>query len=310
MIEASNSKLFSKNEIGLGTWSWGDKLVWGYGNKYSGKEVSEAFQEAVSLGIRFFDTAEIYGQGKSELFLGRLLPTVQEKMIVATKMMPFPWRLGKSALRKALTASLKRLGLASVDLYQMHWPMPPVKVENWMQQMKDVFTDGLIQAVGVSNYDLELTKRSCGALEKNGISLASNQVEYHLLERRIEKNGLLEYCRINGIKVIAYSPLAMGILTGKYSPENPPRGARASQYNRAYLERIQPILKLTKKIGADHEGKTASQVALNWVIAKGAFPIPGAKNADQVAQNAGAMGWKLTDEEINKLDEASDQIRN
>lgn len=295
-------------ELGIGTWAWGDRLVWGYGNKYSANEVEETFHAAIDNGIRFFDTAEVYGQGKSEKFIGQLLPSVNEKVLIATKIMPYPWRLSKDALRKTLAASLKRLGLKKVDLYQMHWPLPPVSVERWMQQMSEVYEEGLISAVGVSNYNLELTKRSVEALQKKGISLVSNQVEYHLLERRIEKDGLLDYCKANGIKVIAYSPLAMGILSGKYTPDNPPKGTRAAHYNRALLEAIQPLIKLMKSIGLDHDGKTASQVALNWVICKGTLAIPGAKNINQVEQNAGAVGWHLTEVEVQKLDESSDLV--
>jgi len=310
MEEKANDKstVLDGIELGIGTWAWGDKLVWGYGNQYSANEVEETFHAAIDNGIRFFDTAEVYGQGKSEKFIGQLLPSVTEKVIVATKIMPFPWRLSKDALRKTLTASLKRLGLNKVDLYQMHFPMPPVSVESWMQQMADVYADGLISAVGVSNYNLELTKRSVDALQKKGIPLASNQVEYHLLERRIEKDGLSEFCKANGIKIIAYSPLAMGILSGKYTPDNPPKGTRSAHYNRALLEAIQPLIKLLKSIGLDHEGKTASQVALNWVISKGALAIPGAKNITQVEQNAGAIGWHLTEDEVHKLDETSDAV--
>lgn len=138
--------------------------------------------------------------------------------------------------------------------------------------------------------------------------MASNQVEYHLLERRIEKNGLLKQCNELGIKIIAYSPLAMGILSGKYTPENLPNGVRARHYNRALLEKIQPLIKSMKKIGMNHDGKTASQVALNWVICKGALPIPGAKNANQLEQNVGATGWRLLEEEINLLDDLSDSV--
>lgn len=306
--QLTKSAVLDGVELGIGTWAWGDRLVWGYGNQYSAKEVEESFHAAVENGIRFFDTAEVYGQGKSEKFIGQLLPSVTEKVMVATKIMPFPWRLAKDALRKTLAASLKRLGLKKVDLYQMHWPMPPVSVESWMQQMAEVYEEGLISAVGVSNYNLELTKRSVDALQKKGIPLASNQVEYHLLERRIEKDGLADYCKANGIKVIAYSPLAMGILSGKYTPENPPKGTRSAHYNRALLEAIQPLIKLMKGIGLDHEGKTASQVALNWVISKGALAIPGAKNINQVEQNAGAIGWHLSEDEVRKLDELSDTV--
>lgn len=305
---SSKSTVLDGVELGIGTWAWGDRLVWGYGNQYSANEVEETFHAAIDNGIRFFDTAEVYGQGKSEKFIGQLLPSVNEKVMIATKIMPYPWRLSKDALRKTLAASLKRLGLKKVDLYQMHWPMPPVSVENWMQQMSEVYEEGLISAIGVSNYNLELTKRSMDALQKKGIPLASNQVEYHLLERRIEKDGLVNFCHANDIKIIAYSPLAMGVLSGKYTPENPPKGTRSAHYNRALLEAIQPLIKLMKGIGLDHEGKTASQVALNWVICKGTLAIPGAKNITQVEQNSGAIGWYLTEDEIRKLDESSDAV--
>jgi aryl-alcohol dehydrogenase-like predicted oxidoreductase len=304
----TKNKVFNDIQMGIGTWAWGDKMVWGYGTKESGAEVEESFREAISNGFRFFDTAEIYGQGKAESFLGQLIPTTDFPVRVATKIMPVPWRLGKHALLNALTASLRRLNLKKVDLYQIHIPIPPVSVESWMQQMIEVYEKELISAIGVSNYNLEQTKRADEELKKHGLTLASNQVEYHLLERKIEKNGLMDYCKENGIKVIAYSPLAMGILSGKYTPDNPPRGTRASRYPRSYLEKIQPLIKGLIKIGRNQEGKTASQVALNWVICKGALPIPGVKNPNQVIQNAGALGWMLEPDEIIVLDEISDKI--
>ena len=300
--------LFQDIEIGIGTWAWGDRLVWGYGDGYAEAEIQEAFRETIVKGIRFFDTAEIYGQGKSELMLGKLIKTSAEKIIVATKIMPFPWRLSKNALHTALKNSLKRLTLPSVDLYQMHWPMPPVKVETWMNRMADTCEAGLIRAIGVSNYNLDQTRAAQETLKKRGLQLASNQVEYHLLERRIETNGLKEYCEEEGIKIIAYSPMAMGVLTGKYTPEHPPRGTRASQYNRDYLKRIQPLLKTMVRIGNEYEGKTAGQVAINWTIQKNTLPIPGAKTASQAAQNAGAVGWALKAEDVQLLDEVSLEV--
>ena len=300
--------IFDEVEIGIGTWAWGDRFVWGYGNKYREEDVVQAFQESIENKIVFFDTAEVYGQGKSESFLGKLIPGSQLPVKIATKIMPFPWRLGKNSLRHALNGSLARLKLEKVDLYQMHWPLPPVPVERWMAQMAGVVQEGLIRAVGVSNYDLEQTRRSVIELKKHDIELASNQLEYHLLERRIEKNGVMDYCHQNGIKVIAYSPLAMGILSGKYTPENPPKGARASQYSPSFLNKIQPLIKMLKRFGQDHEGKTASQVALNWVICKGALPIPGAKNVKQAGENAGGTGWRLTNKEVQQLDEMSESV--
>jgi aryl-alcohol dehydrogenase-like predicted oxidoreductase len=275
--------------MGIGTWAWGDRLVWGFGNQYSDKDIRETFFSALENGITFFDTAEVYGQGKSEKFLGQFIKTAKKEILVATKIMPYPWRLAKDALRKALRGSLQRLGLPKVDLYQVHWPMPPVSIESWMTQMADVYADGLIRAVGVSNYDLEQTKRAADALSKRGIRLASNQVEYHLLERRIEKNGLMDYCKTNGIRVIAYSPLAMGVLSGKYTPENPPKGTRSAHYNRGLLQTIQPLIKLLKGIGLDHDGKTAAQVAINWVIAKGTLAIPAPKRLDRLNRTPGQL---------------------
>jgi aryl-alcohol dehydrogenase-like predicted oxidoreductase len=300
--------IFDGVEVGIGTWAWGDRFVWGYGNKYHEEDIVEAFQQSIESKVVFFDTAEVYGQGKSESFLGKMIPSSNSSVKVASKFMPFPWRLGKSALKHALHGSLNRLKLDKIDLYQMHWPLLPVPVERWMDQMASVYQEGLIKAVGVSNYDLNQTKRSVIELQKYGIRLASNQLEYHLLERRIEKNGLMDYCTQNGIKVIAYSPLAMGILSGKYTPENPPKGARASQYSSSFLAKIQPLIKMIKRIGQDHEGKTASQVALNWAICKGTLPIPGAKNAHQASENAGGTSWRLTKEEVQQLDEMSDSV--
>ena len=301
-------ELFSGIEIGIGTWAWGDRLVWNYGHGYSDQDIDDTFRIAVENGIRFFDTAEIYGQGKSEAFLGKLMKTTDTPIVLATKFMPYPWRLSPHAIRKALRASLKRLDLPRVQLYQIHWPMPPVSVRIWMEQMLEVQQEGLIEAVGVSNYSLAQTLLAHKVLSDRGSRLASNQVEYHLLERRIEKSGLLKQCNELGIKIIAYSPLAMGILSGKYTPENPPSGVRASQYNRGFLEKIQPLIKTMKKIGMDHDGKTAAQVAINWVVCKGALPIPGAKNANQIEQNTGSIGWRLTEEEVNLLDKLSDTV--
>jgi aryl-alcohol dehydrogenase-like predicted oxidoreductase len=307
-MTAQPHKIFDGIELGIGTWAWGDRLVWNYGNGYSDIDVAESFKIAVDNGIRFFDTAEIYGQGKSESFLGRLMKEYDQPLIVATKMMPYPWRLRGDSLQRRLEASLERLGLDKVQLYQMHWPLPPVPVRTWMERMLEAQKRGLVEAIGVSNYDLRQTLECHQLLSENGSRLASNQVEYHLLERRIEKNGLMEKCDELGIKIIAYSPLAMGMLTGKYTPENPPSGVRNSQYNREYLTRIQPLIKSMRKIGDDHDGKTVAQVALNWVIRKGAIPIPGAKNATQMEQNIGGKGWKLTDDEMSLLDELSDSV--
>ena len=305
MQRVQTCDIFTGIQLGIGTWAWGDKLVWGYGNSYSEADIREAFKVCVGGGIRFFDSAEVYGQGKAETILGELCAQEDEEFVIATKMMPFPWRLFHNSLKFALQNSLRRLRVNQVQLYQMHWPLPPVKVDTWMDRMAEVVDAGMVKAVGVSNYTLEQTITAHEALKKRGLRLASNQVEYHLLERRIEQNGLMEYCLEEGIKIIAYSPLAMGILTGKYTPENPPAGTRAAQYNRSYLEKIQPLIKTLTRIGNDADGKSAGQVAINWCIQKGTLPIPGVKNAAQAVQNLGAIGWQLDAEEMALLDEVS-----
>ena len=145
------------------------------------------------------------------------------------------------------------------------------------------------------------------ALARHDVPLASNQVEYHLLDRRIEKNGLLQRSKELDVRLIAYSPLAMGLLTGKYSVDSPPPGMRGRRFGRI-LPKLPALLTLMTQIGQDHGGKTNAQVALNWCICKGTMPIPGAKKASQAEQNAGALGWKLTDDEVAALDEASDKL--
>jgi len=305
MQKTQTSAIFTGIQLGIGTWAWGDRLVWGYGNGYSETDIRQAFKECVAGGIRFFDSAEVYGQGKAETLLGELCSQEDAEFVIATKMMPFPWRILHGSLRFALNNSLRRLQVKQVDLYQMHWPLPPVKVETWMDRMAEMVAAGMVREIGVSNYNLEQTIAANEALKKRGLRLASNQLEYHLLERHIENNGLMAYCFEQGIKIIAYSPLAMGILTGKYTPDNPPSGTRAAQYNRAYLEKIQPLLKTMIRIGNDADGKSAGQVALNWCIQKGTLPIPGVKNAAQAFQNLGALGWQLKPDDIALLDEVS-----
>ncbi len=294
--------------MGLGTWSWGDRMFWGFGNGYNETDIAEAYQASVMGGVALMDTAEVYGQGRSEHYLGKLLKTTEIKPIVASKFMPFPWRLSRKALLRALQASLKRLQISQLDLYQVHFPLPPVNLETWMEAMGEALQREWIRAVGVSNFDRNQMQRAVDALAKQGLTLTSNQVEYHLLDRRVERNGLLAQCKEQGVTLIAYSPLASGVLTGKYSEQNPPRGVRAGRYSRRVMAQVRPLIDLLNKIGSDHAGKTPAQVSLNWVIAKGALPIPGAKNLNQAQTNAGALGWSLTEDEVAALDEMSERV--
>ena len=308
MVDPIEPDVFAGMEMGVGIWSWGDRLTWGYGRGYTLGDLRACFETSLASKIRLFDTAEVYGQGQSEKILGSFMKTSGQPLFIATKFMPFPWRLSRSALRNALMASLKRLGVPAVDLYQIHSPLPPVNIETWMDAMTEVHQAGLISAVGVSNYDNDQMQRAYDHLRREGIRLASNQVEFSLLSRKIERDGLLTRCAGLGVKVISYSPLAMGVLSGKYTPEKPPSGIRGGRYNRRFLEKIQPLIKLMLRIGADHSGKNPSQVAINWNICKGTLPIPGAKTARQAEQNVGALGWRLTEAEVAELDEMSERV--
>jgi len=294
-------------ELGLGAWQWGDRLVWQFGNGYGDEEVRRAFQVSMQEGIRFVDTAEVYGSGRSERLLGRFIKETDQPVLVATKFFPYPWRFSRKTIVKALKGSLERIGIESVDLYQIHWPSLTMNTDVLMEGLTECVKSGLTRTVGVSNFGHNRMLASYSALARHTVPLASNQVHYSLLNRSVEKEGVLRRCHELGIRLIAYSPLEQGLLTGKYSADNPPSGTRSQRYA-GLLPRIQPLLKLLTEIGQDHGGKSNAQVSLNWVICKGALPIPGAKNETQAIQNVGALGWRLTESEVARLDEASELI--
>ncbi len=294
--------------VGVGAWAWGDRMIWGYGgSSYTDADIREAFDVSLANGTNWFDTAEIYGMGRSERFLGKFLPTTTKEVLIATKFFPFPWRMRKKALIRRLKKSLERLQLSQVDLYQIHMPFGRWSKPEYVSALAEAVTADLTRSVGVSNFNTTQTKLANETLQSAGVPLASNQVEYSLFDRSIEKNGLLDYCLENDVTVIAYSPLSKGMVTGKYGPDNPPPGPRKRMYTPEKLRRAQPLITLLKETGAAH-GKTAAQIALNWTICKGTVPIPGAKNAKQAAENLGAMGWRLTPEEVTALDEVSQAL--
>lgn len=297
------------SSLGIGTWAWGDRLFWGFGRGYDTSNVRAAFRASLEAGVNFFDTAEIYGWGRSERLLGRFVHQEDQSVVVATKFFPFPWRLRKQSLLGALQGSLERLGLARVDLYLVHWPYPPVSIETWMAGLADAVEAGLARAVGVSNYNLDQMRRAHAALAQRGVPLVCNQVEYSLLDREAEWSGLLRTCYELDVSLIAYSPLAQGLLTGKYTPWNRPPGIRGLRVDGRYIAQIQPLVAVLRQIGEVHGGKTPAQVALNWAICKGTVPIPGAKTAQQARENAGALGWCLTEGEVAALDEVSEKLQ-
>lgn len=293
--------------MGVGAWAWGDNLMWGFGKGYGESDIRAAFDTSIAAGIEFFDTAEVYGFGRSEKYLGEFAHQSGQKVVIATKFLPIPTRFTRGTLLSALRKSLARLDVKRVDLYQIHWPTPLVQ-GTWMAGLADAVEQGLTRAVGISNYGRSQTRRAHQALAPRGIPLATNQVEYSLLHRKPETSGLVDVCRELNISIIAYSPLRKGLLTGKYSSSNPPPGRRRRLFGQDYLQRIQPLVDALRQMGQAHGGKTPAQVSLNWLICKGAIPIPGAKNAKQAQDNAGALGWRLTNSEVAALDQLSDEV--
>jgi aryl-alcohol dehydrogenase-like predicted oxidoreductase len=296
--------------LGVGTWAWGDKGTWGMGG-YDGalteSTIRDAWEASIEAGVVLFDTAEVYGHGESERIIGRLLaadPGVRGRVVIATKFMPSPWKVNvHAALLSAARASRERLGVDTIDLYQIHGPISLRSHDALADALATARAEGVVDAVGVSNYSAKETRAIDTALRKRGLRLASNQIEFSLLRAMPLRVGLLECCRELGVVPLAYSPIGQGRLTGKYTSDNPPPGKRT--FAAHPMEQIDAMVAELRGIGEAHGGRTPSQVALAWLIAKGAVPIPGAKNRSQAEQNAGALGWRMTDEEIARLDAAS-----
>ena len=299
--------------MGVGAMTWGDAkglarlhpAKTAYGGAEGFEEEKRALEVSLEAGVNLFDTAAMYSIGAAELRLGELARG--RDVIIATKF-PGGFSFKEEELPKQLEASLSRLGRDSVELYQHHFPMPRISILRLMNYLADAVEAGKVKAVGVSNYSVEQMREAYEALAKRGIPLASNQVEYSLLKRQPEVNGVLGACRELGVTLIAQSPLAGGMLTGKYSAQNRPGGffrRILPQYNRKTLDAIQPVTKLLREIG-ERYSKSPSQVALRWLVENPVvLPIPGAKNGKQAMDNAAALSFSLTLEEVEMLNQAT-----
>jgi aryl-alcohol dehydrogenase-like predicted oxidoreductase len=254
--------------------------------------------------VDLFDTAAMYSGGASEQRVGELAEG--KSVILATKFPP-GWLSKAEAFPDALDQSLGRLRRRAIDLYQHHFPSRRISIPVLMGFMADAVEAGKVRAIGVSNYSAAQLRIAHAALAERGIPLASNQVEYSLLHRAPEVDGVLEACRELGITLIAYQPLAMGVLTGKYRPGDRPKGIRRfGRYFRGDgLKKAQPVVALLHEIGEGH-AKTPAQVALRWLMEReSVLPIPGAKNGRQAAGKAEALSFSLAAAEIQALDRAT-----
>jgi aryl-alcohol dehydrogenase-like predicted oxidoreductase len=297
--------------LGVGAWAWGTTRLWGYGKEYDRSDVGAAFRASMAEGVTLVDTAEMYGNGASERIIGEILREggLGETPVIATKFAPLPYRFGAKSLLKAVDKSLERLGIETIDLYQIHFPNPTFKITSLMDALAETVKAGKVRRVGVSNYGADQMRRAHDRLASHGVSLASNQVEYSLLHRAPETNGVLEASQDLGVTLIAYSPIAQGLLTGKYGSGGDRPSGLVRRMGRAFgernLKKIGPVVNILREIGEAHD-KEPAQVALNWLITqRGAFPIPGAKNEHQARQNAGALGWEMASEEAEKLNLAT-----
>jgi aryl-alcohol dehydrogenase-like predicted oxidoreductase len=299
--------------LGVGVMVWGDMSAvprWNpartaYGPTSSLDEQRDALEVSLAAGVNLLDTAAMYGKGASERRVGELTEG-RDGVLVATK---FPGRFFARAgsLPATLQASLARLRRPVVDLYQIHFPSRWMSIPTLMDLMADAVEAGMVRAVGVSNYSAAQMRTAHAALARRRIPLASNQVQYSLLHRDPERNGVVDACRELGVTLIAYMPLASGALTGKYSAAHRPAGWRRYMpmfrgRGLAATERVNAVLREV----AERHDRTPSQVALRWLIQQdGVLPIPGAKNGRQAAENAGALSFTLTGPELDALSRAT-----
>ncbi|HEY6428366.1 MAG TPA: aldo/keto reductase, partial [Acidimicrobiales bacterium] len=258
--------------LGVGTWAWGDKGTWGMGGydaSFSEATITDAWEACLEAGVVFFDTAEVYGGGESERIIGRLLardPSVRERVVIATKFMPSPWKLNvTSSLLSAARKSRERLGIDIIDLYQIHGPISLRSNNAIADALARAHAEGRVRAVGVSNYSESETRAMDAALRRHGLRLASNQVEFSLLRTMPLRVGLVDACRELGVVVLAYSPIGQGRLTGKYSAEKPPPGKR--NFSAHPWPEVDAVVAELRRIGAAHDDRTPSQVALAYLIA-------------------------------------------
>jgi aryl-alcohol dehydrogenase-like predicted oxidoreductase len=291
--------------IGLGAWQLGDR-AWGWGTDLGPAEAQAILARARDLGITLVDTAESYGGGESERQVGpaQAAPGARESTVLATKVSG-TWP-SEERVVAAAHGSLRRLGTSRIDLYQVHFYNPLVAPEATMAGMRRLQRDGIVGHVGVSNYPLARWIKAEAAL---GGPVLSNQARYNLLSRRPER-GLLTYAANAGRLVIAYSPLAQGVLGGRFTAANPPGGIRGANllFSAENLRRAEPVLGALRELAAAHQA-TPAQVALAWVIAHpNVVAIPGARSVAQLEANAAAADLALAPDELAHLTAAADRF--
>jgi len=296
--------------IGVGTWAWGNRLVWDYDPSRDDGLLPGTVQAAIRAGVRLFDTADSYGTGALEGCSERLLGAAvaqsppPPEVIIATKLAPYPWRLGRRAFDRPLAASRCRLQ-GRLDRVQLHWSTAryaPWQEDALLNGLADLVLGGVVRELGVSNMGPRRLRRWHGRLQRRGVRLCSVQVQLSPLCRdALAPDGVLSVCRELAIEGLGYSPLALGLLSRRWSlRDSLPTGLRGLLFRRL-LPGLEPLQDLLAELARSH-GSTPTAVCLNWCRAHGALPIVGLRRPEQVAAIADALGWSLPAAEREAID--------
>jgi aryl-alcohol dehydrogenase-like predicted oxidoreductase len=301
-VEVGGERL---SAVGLGTWQFGSR-EWGYGNAYAEHTAGDIVKRALECGINLFDTAEIYGFGKSERILGEAIGDARGQAFIASKV--FPVAPTPSIIRWRAGGSARRLAMIEIDLFQIHWPNPVVPLNWQMKGMRQLRDRGLIRHIGVSNFSLQRWQE---AEKRLGGDVLSNQVQFSLVDQRPIKSGMTTWAADNGRIILAYSPLAQGLLSANYTHDNRPGGMRARQaaFRPENIAKAGKLFSVLKSVAAVHEA-TPAQVALAWLISHpNVIAIPGASSVAQLERNAEAADLELSADEIAELGSAADDYK-
>jgi aryl-alcohol dehydrogenase-like predicted oxidoreductase len=299
-VEAGGARV---SVIGLGTWQFGSR-EWGYGSDYAASEAAAITRRALDLGINLIDSAEAYAFGRSERIVGRAVAGRRDEAFLATKMLPLVPTA--AIVEQRARASARRLGVERIDLYQLHWPNPVIPLGWTMRGMRQLQEAGTVRYVGVSNFSLDQWQAAEAAL---GGAVLSNQVQCSLVARAPTED-LIPWAQAHDRLVIAYSPLAQGLLSGRYHAGNRPGGVRAANplFLPQNLDRAAELLEALGDIAGAHDA-TPAQVALAWLIAHpNVVVIPGASSVAQLETNAAAADLELTGDDFDRLESASDRF--
>lgn len=311
----------SAQPLGFGTWAWGNKVLWGY-DEAQDAGLEAAFGRVTAAdGPFFFDTGDSYGTGSLEGQAERLLGDFRgrssspERALIGTKLAVYPTRLTGASFEAACRASLGRMGRESIELVQAHWSA--ARFQPWQEPalldgLARCYEAGLAQAVGTSNYGPRQLRLANEYWRERGVPHCTNQVQLSLLSTLPLESGLLDACAELGVTPIGYSPLGLGLLSGRYTADADiadqplPRGPRGLLF-RQILPGVRPLLATLEAVAAER-GRTVPQVALNWCMSKGVLVIVGVRDAEQADAALGSLGWRLSDAEVDELDAASRKV--